>query len=754
VKQKQQKNRRILVIDDNKSIHKDFREILEVGGAKTGTLDEAKVAILGDAAKASEREGFEIDSAFQGAEGLQKVKEALAQGKPYAMAFVDVRMPPGWDGIETIGRIWAEYPELEVVICTAYSDYQWSEIVDKLGQSDQLLILKKPFDNVEARQLACALTEKWSLGRQTKLKQKDLEDAVAERTSELSKTNKQLEQETARANDMAAQAETANQAKSRFLANMSHEIRTPMNGIIGMIDLALDESVTDKVRDYLLTSRSSANTLLDIINDILDLSKIEADKLDVEIIDCSLNKILADIDSLIYPCINEKGFDFAVLFPTPVPESIRSDPTRLRQCLLNLVGNAAKFTDSGHVYVRVSVQAGDDGSNIRFDVEDTGIGIVADRQKAIFEAFGQADGSTSRRFGGTGLGLTITKRLAGLLGGELSVTSEPGKGSTFSLIIPAGVDVESQPLITGLNKSAPTQKWDSPKTTLSGSILVAEDNLVNQKVILTMLEKVGLQVTIVGDGCEAVKKATSHQYDLIVMDVRMPNMNGLEATQSLRSSGLNIPIIALTASIMKEDIDKALAAGFDEYLPKPINRGEFLGVLGKYLSSHDTSLTGKIDSLKSQCDELVQVASGQKSLQADPSVPAAEHNIEVPVDWSAMMNNLGDEDMVMDAVRIFSEDSGQTVQKLAEVINAKIPEDVQLHAHSLKGMSAMIGAEELRKKASRLECAGEEGDTEAFDLLFDDIKKDFDKLVKFLSERDWVETAKQQDNKKQQAGQT
>ena len=197
MKQKQQKNRRILVIDDNESIHKDFREILEVGGTKTAALDETKGAILGDAAKASEREGFEIDSAFQGAEGLAKVKKAFAEGKPYAMAFVDVRMPPGWDGIETIGHLWAEYPELEVVICTAYSDYQWSDIIDRFGQTDQLLILKKPFDNVEVRQLACALTEKWSLGRQTELKQEELEDAVAKRTSELSKTNEQLKREIA-----------------------------------------------------------------------------------------------------------------------------------------------------------------------------------------------------------------------------------------------------------------------------------------------------------------------------------------------------------------------------------------------------------------------------------------------------------------------------------------------------------------------------------------------------------------------------
>ena len=182
MKQELEKNRRILVIDDNESIHKDFREILEVTQTDTAALDEAKAAIFGaDTQAVPQQEGFEMDSAFQGAEGLQMVKSALAEGRPYAMAFVDMRMPPGWDGIETIQQIWAEYTQLQIVICTAYSDYQWAEIVDKLGQTDQLLILKKPFDNVEVRQLACSLTEKWSLTLQTQLRQKDLETQRAVR---------------------------------------------------------------------------------------------------------------------------------------------------------------------------------------------------------------------------------------------------------------------------------------------------------------------------------------------------------------------------------------------------------------------------------------------------------------------------------------------------------------------------------------------------------------------------------------------
>jgi CheY-like chemotaxis protein/HPt (histidine-containing phosphotransfer) domain-containing protein len=267
-----------------------------------------------------------------------------------------------------------------------------------------------------------------------------------------------------------------------------------------------------------------------------------------------------------------------------------------------------------------------------------------------------------------------------------------------------------------------------------------------------MLEKAGLQATIANDGCEAVQAATSKQYDLIFMDVHMPNMNGLEATRTLRQSGLDIPIIALTADVMKDDINKTLTAGCNEHLPKPINRKELFRVLDKYLSSESAPLAEETDSAKFQHDEFIQSNSGPKSLQTDSSFSAAGDDMEIPIDWSTITNNLEDEEMIMDAVKIFTEDAPQIIQNLNEAIKVKTSEDVQLHAHSLKGTSALIGASRLREKAYQLECAGEEKNIEAFDLLFKDVKENFGKLMLFLSEANWVEMAKGQNCNKQQVG--
>ena len=285
-------NRRILIIDDNEDIHKAFYAILKGEAESVVDMDEEKNALFGTSSESSkDLKIFEVESAFQGEEGLEKIRTAMQEGRPYAMAFVDIRMPPGWDGLETIRRIWQEYSELQVVICTAYSDYSWRHIVKELGETEKLLILKKPFDNVEVYQLASALTEKWHLSRQARCKQEELERLVDARTKQLQDVNKEL---------LVAlqEAEEAERAKSQFLANMSHEIRTPMNSVIGFSEILYEEELTDTQREYVRLICQNGKNLLLIINDILDISKIEAGRLEIDIIESELSQILRDVKCL------------------------------------------------------------------------------------------------------------------------------------------------------------------------------------------------------------------------------------------------------------------------------------------------------------------------------------------------------------------------------------------------------------------------------------------------------------------------
>jgi signal transduction histidine kinase/ActR/RegA family two-component response regulator len=377
-------------------------------------------------------------------------------------------------------------------------------------------------------------------------------------------------------------AEAANNAQRDFLARMSHEIRTPMNGVLGMTRLAMQADSPDRQLEYLKKIQSSASLLLGIINDILDFSKIEAGKLELEYHPFSLIEMTDNIRELIYPRISEKGLEFIVSLDDSVPSRAVGDNLRLSQVLLNLLGNAAKFTLQGSIHLKIKAKPLPSGK-LRLDciVQDTGIGMSADQQEALFKPFSQADTSTARKFGGTGLGLSISKAMVELMGGAITVSSEPGKGSVFAFFVELESEEGEQEEDAGIDEVVDRQRYDGY------TFLLVEDNAINQEIALAVLSELGAAVETMENGEEGLNAFLRKDYSLIFMDIRMPVMDGFEAARRIRASSkhdaLTVPIIAMTANAMKEDREASSEAGMNGHISKPIDIIEIKNILYREL---------------------------------------------------------------------------------------------------------------------------------------------------------------------------
>jgi signal transduction histidine kinase/FixJ family two-component response regulator len=430
-------------------------------------------------------------------------------------------------------------------------------------------------------------------------------------------------------------AENANRAKSEFLANMSHEIRTPMTAILGFAELLLADVEKPANAHAAQTIKRNGELLLEIINDILDLSKIEAGKFDVDPQPCSPRQLVADVVTLMKVRADAKKLPLEIVFEGPIPNLVRTDPLRLRQILINLVGNALKFTNAGRVYIATRLVDSDgETPSLQFDVVDTGIGLTAEQIDGLFVPFSQADSSTTRNYGGTGLGLTISRRLAKMLGGDIVVESVFGRGSRFRLTITTGpltgVELIDDAEKSEASQSAVDQLPETPVTAravqLNCRVLLVEDGPDNRRLTSYILIKAGAEVAFAEDGLEAVEKVLAampgfgrrqrdvpEAFDLILMDMQMPVMDGYEATRRLRQKGYRGPIVALTAHAMRHDRDKCFEAGCDAFVSKPVDRQTLLEIVAKYGQSPAARATEAVPEKEpgSLADECVELSLGQ-----------------------------------------------------------------------------------------------------------------------------------------------
>ena len=780
---------RILVIDASLEIHQNFERVFAPGA----------------------QESFHLECAQQGEVGVQMAAAARMAGRPFQVVFVGMRMPPGWDGLETIEHLWEVDALAQVVICTAHADYSHGEIVERLGNQDQFLILKKPFDSMEVQQLAVTLAEMRALTCATLAKFDTLARLVEIRTAELLQAHE-------RARELTLEAEAARALKSKFLATISHEIRTPMNGIVGMSQLLLETGLDSERQEYVEVIHRSGQNLIEVVNDILDFSKIEAQRMELEETEFNLRDLVDEVTDIFALPTSERGLQIAAFVHPEVGSHMEGDAGQISQVLNRLVANAVKFTPAGEILIEVTraaaASSAPEYAALTFRVQDTGIGISPDQVEGLYSAFSQLDASSTRTYGGTGLGLAISKQLVEWMGGTIHLESQAGVGSTFRFNlhlreVPTP-EAEVQPLagaaglrifivpdhaFTGrilrrhleawgaqvtveldgtvalhqlrtaasagnphrilfLDEGARSEAWirelsgeeafeglhvihlrqftsdldraaparnagahlimpikhralrdelrryldpsvepapqgEDTRPPESVRILLAEDNAINQKVALNILRRLGYRAHPVANGQEVLAAWESLPYDLILMDVQMPIMDGLEATRAIRSreTEAHIPIIALTAKAMEGDRQHCLAAGMDDYLAKPIRPHELRDALQRWGRPQPRTA-----SLLPQHPVNAPMLA---NVQAAASLPAFDREAL----FERCCRDPALEEMIL---ATFLDDAPRLIARLGA---AQGSQAILAAAHALKGAAGTAGAMQLHAAAAHLERA-------------------------------------------------